>query len=406
MGPLLGLLGLAGGALGQDWYFAREARQGQEKLSGLLGRAPDWTPDGGYDNPDPGSGLMRDPGNIQAQLEFVRGVMGMAPRQQAAIRAMVEPIMARAASADMTREGWGRQERFTREGWAEQRAQSEIGEANVQRRFEVTETRINEQHADQERRLREVFEFDKQRYGEEKAWQKYTFGQEMGLRWAAEARQRNAAQLEAAHKSLEIEKARRELAGGGLPRLSPGYEHILLPTGVMTDKPLAPGQHGPVRKDPGMLVARPVAGTPDWVKADAEVRNIDTLINNVESLQQSVRDKGTQMFGPEGAEQGPLYSSIVSSIGSLRKLGTLQEGDLKRLTDEIPNPAGWSGKTTSSDRVIAALEELRRQAIEEQRANARSYRGWNLNMVDPDKRGGQSQGRAQPPEGSRALGGR
>ena len=48
---LLGLLGLAGGALGQDWYFADEAKKGQEKLAGLLGRAADPVPDGGYANP-------------------------------------------------------------------------------------------------------------------------------------------------------------------------------------------------------------------------------------------------------------------------------------------------------------------------------------------------------------------
>src|SRR4051812_39607995 len=108
--PLLALLGLAGGAWGQDVYNDNRTREAQSRVGDLLGRPPSHFDSDEGPVPVPGSGLMRDPSNINNQLEFSRGLMGLNNRDRAAAQGLFGDILARANSNSMTREGWGRQD--------------------------------------------------------------------------------------------------------------------------------------------------------------------------------------------------------------------------------------------------------------------------------------------------------
>lgn len=364
--PLLGLLGLGAGALGQDWYNQDQNTKAQGTIRGLLGRAPETLGPDVMGPAAPGSGLMADPSDVRKQLEFAAGVMGMAPRQRGQAAQLFDTIMGRASQGALQREGWGRQE-----------AAAALHETNVNRRWEVENARIEDHFGKQQANWREQFEQDKVKWGEQQAFEKLKFREQNALAWRNDARESAAAVRAAALDAFKLT---------GQATMPTGYERVIVPA---TDKA------------PARIVARPVAGTPDWVKGFDQVQGVETIVNNVALLRKQIEEHGTEHFGPNAATQAGLYSRIVASIGKLDALGTLQKSDLERLGDEIPNPSSLWRKPVSNDRIFAALDELTRQATAQQVAHSEQYAGWGFPMRSLEApRGGEDAGRAAPPAGS------
>ena len=393
MAPLLGLLGLAGGALGQDWYFAREGREGQAKVKGLLGEAPDYTPDGGYGNPTPGSGLMADPASIQRQLEFGAGLLSLTPRQRRAAAAIIEPIMGRASQAAQQQAGF-----------AFQAGENRLTREQAHQHWTGSEARITDQFEKGQAFLREQFEFTKEKHGEEQAWREYTFGKEFNLRQATEARQAAAAQYQRMLAQMELQIKGLELQRklSGMPEVKEGYRGVMLPTGVPTDAPLGPGIMGPVRTDPGQYRQVPVRGTPDWVKAQEGVDKVSTAQETVALYLDHVKQHGFQKTGDLAGEQQQLYKRTQDAVRILRNTGVLNTSELPELKAELPDPQEVLRSPVSQAFVKSHLASLQATFGREQEKLRQRYRGYDLTFYEQP----EDRGRSAPPAGSVPLGGR
>ena len=374
--PLLALLGIAGGALGQDVYNDSRTRDSQAAVAGLLGRAPS-TVAAGVEGPnDSGSGLMADPGNIQRQLEFARGIMGLNNRDRGAAAGIFGDIMARAGQQGMTREGW-----------AQQRDAAALAESNINRRWEMGELRISQQFEQSQNLARERFENDKAQFGDNAAWERFKFGQQQLLAQQQAARAANADRRAA--ESHEWERAKfDERKAPDAVKLQPGYRPVMVT-----------GPNG------AQVVAAPIEGTPDWVKAQTEVDQLSVARANIQKFQDSLKKHGTEQVGAGAGEQKQLWSRVMASIGKLDELGTLQPGDLERLKNEIPDPTEWVRLPMSTSRVNAALSGLDENFKMRQNNAGAKYRGYGLRGLMQDAPGDDAgAGRDKPPAGSKPLG--
>lgn len=376
--PLLALLGA--GAWGQDAYLNRQGQEAQGRVRGLLGSAPETLPAGVAGPANPGTGLMADPADPRRQLEFAAGLMGLPRRERAAAGTLFDSIMGRASQGALQREGWTRQE-----------AAAALAEGNHQKRWEAEQARIDAQFQATNGLARERFEEDKRQYGENQAWEKYKFRQQQAIAWRADARAESAAALEKQLQELRIAQAK----GEGDAKLSPGYERVQLvnPDGSR-----------------GRVVARPIEGTPDWVKAQEGVDQLALARDNIRKFQASLQKHGTEQVGAGAGEQKQLWSRVMASIGKLDELGTLQAGDLERLKEELPDPTAIMRGPLSTDRMQTALLGLDQTFATKERLAAERYRGWGIRFrtageLAPAPRGG-APGRDAPPAGSKPIGGR
>jgi hypothetical protein len=343
----------------------RQAQQGQETIRGLLGRGPETLAADVAGPAAPATGLMADPGDPRKQLEFMAGVMGLGRRERAAAGQLFEGIMGRASQANLTREGWGRQE-----------SAAALHEVNVDRRWSAEQERIDAQFQATNGLHREQFEADKTRWGEQAAFERYKFQQQQALAWRQDARE-----------TASNNRAAALASRGEDYKLSPGYERVIVQ-----------GANGP------QVVARPVQGTPDWIKAQEGVDQLALARENIAKFQASLKAHGTEQVGAGAGEQKQLWSRVMASIGKLDELGTLQAGDLERLKEELPDPTAIMRGPLSIDRMHTALTGLDTVFQSRERQASERYRGWGLTIRDPRARPELAGGRDAPPPGSRPMG--
>jgi uncharacterized small protein (DUF1192 family) len=168
---------------------------------------------------------------------------------------------------------------------------------------------------------------------------------EATLRAGLETLKANLAAQGAARSAAEAAQA-----GPQLPGLSPGWAYSQGPQGIE---------------------AVPMRGTAPWQEGASTVASIEDSMDRIRRLHESVKQRGTETFGAGSKEQAMLYGTIVSDIGKIRQLGTMQAGDLKQVEDSLPNPSGWmaginpmgaSGAEAGLAEAYRAFERLHRAA--------------------------------------------
>jgi len=328
--PLLLGLGLLAG---NDWFQKHMRDQQADEVAsqyrGLLGTAP-----GAMGPPDEagnmghtsGTGLLADPTNMQRQLEFAAGVSGLRGQQSAGVN-LLNAAFNRAQQqqeADRTF-GAGRDDA-----------------AAVQARFERTFGAGRDDAAAAQAR----WEADARRQAAE--WQAG-----FGLQQATGAR---------ADKTLALEQHtqawREEQAGAGskMPALPTGWVY----------------QPGPA----GQAVAAPIPGTTDYAKGVGTMESLQAAQGRLGQMLDLLEGKetttangrkvrlggvGTELYGQTAAKYSVLRGQVISDIAKLRDMGVLQEGEQKRLEEQIADPTSIGSMLTRNSTIASGYQEMRQQ---------------------------------------------
>jgi len=341
--------------------------------------------------PAPARGLMADPADIQKQLEFMAGVMGLPRGQRAQAGQLFDAIMGRASQAQENRIG----RQF-------QAGENQLSRAQAQQHWEGTEARIGNQFERQMEHNQEQFAFEREKFGDEFAFRQKQHRDQQALAWASENRQQNRDNLLNAGTRLDILAKQQGLLAGPEVKLPTGYRAVTLPTGVPTDQPLGRGVAGPVRTDPGQVVAAPIPGTPDWTKAQEGMDAITTARQNIRQYQEHFQKHGAQQFGAEAGKQKEYYERVVESVRVLKNTGVLNVGEIPILREELPDPTAIVRAPILRSRITSQLTALDETFGRQEQILRERYRGWQLRI--PEKRE-EERGRAAPPEGSVPMGG-
>ncbi len=128
----------------------------------------------------------------------------------------------------------------------------------------------------------------------------------------------------------------------------------------------------------GSSYLAPAPGSQPYIDAQTEIETSENAIREIDTMLESIRASGSEMFGAEAGRQGLRYRNIVAAIAQLQNLGVLQEAEAERLENSIPDPSSITGATTSNDRMIAAYEELQKLFQNKLRGANRKYSLWGL----------------------------
>lgn len=350
---LLGLGLLAGNQM--VLQRRRDAREADinERYRGLLGVAPGAmgpeTAGGEMGGPTGGTGLLADPNNVQRQMQYAAGVIGI-PRQREQGLAMLNAAMVRAQQQEEAK----RQASQWAQQFGLQQQQFQQGQANYEQTFRAG----REDAAESGRRWNLGRDFQ---LGQD-ARQASQWTAEHALRVNADARAAEAARIATAAGDAGVEGM------VGAPKLPAGYGWM-------------PGAGG-------KLIAAPVPGTPDHVKGVqglSSLRDTDELIGNMldtmqgkETLTRNGRKvriggTGTETHGDQAARLSQMRGAIISGIAKLRDMGVLQAGEMERIEDELPDPTGWGSVLKRNKTIEAAYDELRKQFRSKQRGHLEAH---------------------------------
>jgi hypothetical protein len=337
--PLLGMMAMGGAGLLSGRNFlenqqrTRQAEAGS-LVQGLLGQAPTGVGElgfGGMGPPSPGTGgtgLLADPNDPRAQLQFAAGLMGN-PQTAAAGQSLLINMVNNQAHAGLTRE----QGSLNRgQNWAELQARLAQSDQQYQQTFQ----------ANQER-----FQFERGRLSENDAFERAKVRQELALR-----------QREDARKQAEFDyQTRLRAAGGGvdLGSVPAGSARVMGPNG------------------PEIV---PLRGSDDWRKERAAQDNLRLAVNSLRSLGANLEKFGTDMTGPGAAEMTVQYGQATDAIRQLREMGVLQPAELATIERQIVDPTSWKAKTTKNSNIKAGFDALDAILSEKMSMAEQRTRGW------------------------------
>jgi hypothetical protein len=125
--------------------------------------------------------------------------------------------------------------------------------------------------------------------------------------------------LDAAANNLEVAGMRQ---GGGIP----GVE-------------LGPVQAGMARiPGPDGLQDVGIPGGEPWVKAREELTTMDRTLQNFQLFDDLFSQSGFELDSVTGQTMQSLRGLLIADVGALQNLGTLQPGDVERLSEGLPDP--------------------------------------------------------------------
>lgn len=310
LGPLLaGLMG-AGILTGGKRYLAQRDAEGAQ---GLIGQAPSMMgpPDeqGGMGF-NPGYGLLQ--GQTDPQVQFAAGIMGLPGRLN--------------EGAGLLNQAFSR---------LQQGQQFEAARGDQNRQFDMT-------RGDQQRReATAADQFFAQFLEQQRQFGLGQANEQTRLGFARNADQRAAAAANAPPGALDL-----------LPKLGNGWHYKQTPAGI---------------------VAAPVPGTADFERvtgkdeafasAQGAIGQIQDIVLGKERTVNGVKVRaggsGFEMFGGNAGTLTTLRSQVISALGKLNDMGVLQEGEFKRLNEDLPDFASnWApGRRSKGEAAYKALGE-------------------------------------------------
>jgi hypothetical protein len=339
--PMVLGLGLLGA---NEWARQRRVSQQEEAMTGayqrLLGQAPEamGPPDiaGGMGRTG-GSGLLANPRDPSAQLQFAAGIMGLPGQQQLGAN-MLNQIWQRAQQGEQWQQGQAQQaEQFSR---GEQRQAEQFGMSHQLARDQFGNTQSQQAQALQQ-------------------WLAQ-FG--LAQQEAARRAQEGAAQLDisrgnlgVARERLGIDRAEAERkAVPDMPKLSPGWMYGPSGAGV---------------------VAMPIPGTEDYAKAtgaNSALQGAEQRIGRLNDMllgaEKTVNGRkirtggvGTELWGENAATYSTLRGQIIADVAKLRDMGVLQAGELERIEQQLPDPSGLMAPLRRNKSIARGYAELQEQ---------------------------------------------
>ena len=124
----------------------------------------------------------------------------------------------------------------------------------------------------------------------------------------------------------------------------------------------SPGSENARVNIPGIgPVIIPLPGSKAYRDAEQVLGSLETNIGDIDQMIDLIDKHGSESFGPVHGQMQLLYGQVTAGIAKLRDLGVLQEGEAKRLEEQLTNPASIGGAMTSTDTMKAQYEELLRQ---------------------------------------------
>lgn len=362
--PFLPLMLLAGNEAFKRIRKERDAEEVQQAIKAMLGVAgapmgPE-APDGSMGAPTGGTGLLADPSNPGRQLEFAGGLAGLKGATGVRGLQMLESAFARAQQAQQ---------------------------------FEAEQRRMAGQFQQQETSAADRFAktFGLQQSAEERAGrgEQRDFARDvrLGDQWERQfkASQANADRsygLAASAQELDRQRQVAQAAAAAAAGLAPPNNHTWFAS--------ADG-----------IVAKPVPGTEPYAKgmagergftdADARVGKLLDLFAGVEVEVPGGKGKkvrsggyGTEIRGDIKAQYSTLRSQLIADVGRMQELGTLQPGDVERLTDLLPD-LGATSVLSSNSAIAKTYEELRREFKGKLASHRKAY-PWLVPALPPGAR--------------------
>jgi hypothetical protein len=334
MVPLLALGLLAGNALANDYVDKSRREKLSEGLGGLLGK-----PEGaraGDEGPVqvPGSGLLADPSDIQKQMQFAQGLMGL-PGGATALQSFA-PLLNQAIQSKQ---------------WT-------AGQAQQADQYGRTEQRLVDQFA------------------QTKDWQQQE-ADRLQSNWKAQFEQQAAQQafqrqMEGARLQLSRQSEARQAAADkvGSSKLPSGYGVVDTATGVSL---------------------APMKGTENYAKAVGAEGAIVNAMGAIDSLMDQYLGKevetrggnvvrrggvGSETWGPAAAEMAGKRGGLLAALGQAREMGVLDKNEYDRLTQQLPETGEWFRGRGSWE---AAYKEIRSQFA----GKLKTHRAANPWLVPP-----------------------
>jgi hypothetical protein len=366
LGPLLGGLLIGTGLLGRGLYEDYRKRRAGMQVEELLGSAPagggegPWgvTPENGsliagagtdiqrrvdadgnviYDvggggvNVDQaqgageggaGSGLLADPSDPRRQLKFAAGLMGIPVYGERGAGLMQQLISQQSVQAGAR--GLQREELAMRAQDSE---------------------RAYGQWMTVENRLEREFQLNAQKYGTEFAYRKLVDDR---------SALQEQARIDIARAAQRYQAAGRDVTLGSAPQGG---------AIVMTQK-------GP------MVTYLP--GSKEFKEATSAIDDMALMQNNVARLNAMVDKWGTTATGEVAGQAKLLHSQMLGYLGRLGNAGVLNEGEVARYSEALPDPSQWSSKRYGKDRISAAYTELYRLIGEKIQAAKAQVGPWGV----------------------------
>ena len=88
---------------------------------------------------------------------------------------------------------------------------------------------------------------------------------------------------------------------------------------------------------PEGLRLSPISGSPEDVERREGLIALEGVYTDISELEQLVKEHGTEVYGDVARRMAALRNRIVGNIPAVRQTGVLQEGELKRIEDELPS---------------------------------------------------------------------
>lgn len=300
-------------------------RERQQLMGGLMGQAPVRPYEQGQQlgqgplAPRSGSGLLADPWDPVNQMQFGAGLM-TSPGLESQGSSIFNQVLAQQGQAQRLESTF-----------VEQRAQNDVARQDAAREFDAS------------------FNQDERHF-------------QQGL----------------AHKSaMQQDRFDFQGAAAAASRLDEiqGPEYGNVPAGEevkwLTD---TGNPNGP----PIRLVV-PSVGTERNNQAREKLQNSGRMVADIDEVIGLLNSGGLDFVGKKSGRLAQLYGNVISGMGQMRDLGTLQPGDIELLQSQLPDPssAGFKLDTTA----LGAWAELRETVTDDDNANKANYR-WYPGIED------------------------
>jgi len=186
-------------------------------------------------------------------------------------------------------------------------------------------------------------------FGQQTAQQQNLFGQQ-------DLQQENQFAFSASQSQLDRQQ-KLDIANSKALALSEANLAKLSATGGANLGALAAGHHR-VEVTPGNFADIPNRDTPRWTSAFDELQGLETSVDTVGQMLESIKTHGSEAFGTESGNQAFIYGQLVSEVAKLRNLGVLTPGELEFVAEGMTDPSSFDGAFTGQERLEQNYQTL------------------------------------------------
>lgn len=186
-------------------------------------------------------------------------------------------------------------------------------------------------------------------FGQQTAQQQNLFGQQ-------DTQQENQFGFRASQNQLD-RNLKLDIANAKSTALAEANAAKLAATGGANIGTLAAGHHR-IETAPGVFADIPNRDTPRWTSAFDELQGLETSVDTVGQMLESIKTHGSEAFGTESGNQAFIYGQLVSEVAKLRNLGVLTPGELEFVAEGMTDPSSFDGAFTGQERLEQNYQTL------------------------------------------------